>query len=256
VPRRAAAEAERQRQGEKRRGREPKPVEAPPADKAQRRCTDAELHIMRTNHTGGDDGGNAQARVDEASPIILACDGTDEPHDQKQAEALAQAILETLEQAGLERPTAARGAPAAIVAPLDKGYDSEAAAPAREELGFDPSRAAGRVPPHGAPPEPPEAPKTAQERMAAKGRSARGRAWYASRKVIAAPVFGQIKAGRGFRRVSFRGLTKMRGAWCWVCLTHNLLKIWHDGCAPMAASSRSAGSYGCTIALLEPSGSV
>ena len=37
-----------------------------------------------------------------------------------------------------------------------------------------------------------------------------------------------------FRRVSFRGRKKMRGEWCLVCLTHHLLKIWRDGCAPMA----------------------
>ena len=102
-------------------------------------------------------------------------------------------------------------------------------------MGFDPYRAAGRVPHHGAPPETPEAPKTAQERMAAKVRSEPGRAWYARRKGIAAPVFGQIKEGRGFRRFSLRGLKKIRGEWCVVCLTPNLLKIWRDGCAPMAA---------------------
>ena len=235
LQRRAEAEAERQRQGEKRRGREPKPVDATPADKAQMSFTDAELHIMRTNNKGWDYCGNAQASMDEAYQIILACNVTDETNDKKQAEPMAQAILETLEQAGIERPTADRGEPVAIVATLDNGYYSEAAAQALEEMGFDPYIAAGRVPHHGAPPETPEAPKTAKERMAAKVRSALGRALYARRKVIAEPVFGQIKEGRGFRRFSFRGLTKIRGEWCLVCLTHNLLKIWRYGCAPMAA---------------------
>jgi len=235
LQRRAEAEAERQRQGEKRRGREPKPVDEAPADKAQMSFTDAELHIMRTNNKGWDYCGNAQASMDEAYQIILACNVTDETNDKKQAEPMAQAILETLEQAGIERPTADRGEPVAIVATLDNGYYSEAAAQALEEMGFDPYIAAGRVPPHGAPPETPEAPKTAKERMAAKVRSALGRALYARRKVIAEPVFGQIKEGRGFRRFSFRGLTKIRGEWCLVCLTHNLLKIWRYGCAPMAA---------------------
>src|SRR5439155_25994233 len=182
------AEAERQRQGEKRRGREPKPVDETPSDKAQMSFTDAELHIMRTNNKGWDYCGNAQASVDEAYQIILTCDVTDETNDKKQAEPMAQAILETLEQAGIERPTDDRGEPAAIVATLDNGYYSEAAAQALEELGFDPYIAAGRVPHHGAPPETPEAPKTAKERMAAKVRSALGRALYARRKVIAEPV--------------------------------------------------------------------
>lgn len=229
------AEAERQRQGEKRRGREPKPVDETPSDKAQMSFTDAELHIMRTNNKGWDYCGNAQASVDEAYQIIVACDVTDETNDKKQAEPMAQAILETLEQAGIERLTDDSGEPAAIVATLDNGYYSEAAAQALEEMGFDPYIAAGRVPHHGAPPETPEAPKTAKERMAAKVRSALGRAVYARRKVIAEPVFGQIKEGRGFRRFSFRGLTKIRGEWCLVCLTHNLLKIWRYGGAPMAA---------------------
>jgi len=235
VQRRTEAEAERQRQGEKRRGREPKPVDETPSDKAQMSFTDAELHIMRTNNKGWDYCGHAQASVDEAYQIILACDVTDETNDKQQAEPMAQAILETLEQAGIERPTDDRGEPAAIVATLDNGYYSEAAAQALEEMGFDPYIAAGRVPHHGAPPEPPEAPKTAKERMAAKVRSALGRALYARRKVIAEPVFGQIKEGRGCRRFSFRGLTKIRGEWCLVCLTHNLLKIWRYGCAPMVA---------------------
>jgi transposase len=235
LQRRAEAEAERQRQGEKRRGREPKPVDETPSDKAQMSFTDAELHIMRTNNKGWEYCGNAQASVDEAYQIILACDVTDETNDKKQAEPMTQAILETLEQAGIERPTDDSGEPTAIVATLDNGYYSETAAQALEEMGFDPYIAAGRVPHHGAPSETPEAPKTAKERMAAKVRSALGRALYARRKVIAEPVFGQIKEGRGFRRFSFRGLTKIRGEWCLVCLTHNLLKIWRYGCAPMAA---------------------
>ena len=233
--RRAEAEAERQRTGEKRRGRKPKPVDERPDDKAQMSFSDAELHIMRTNNKGWDYCGNAQASVDEACQIILACDVTDKTNDKKQAAPMAQATLETLEQAGIERPTDARGEPKAVVATLDNGYYSEAAAQALEEMGFDPYMAAGRVPHHGAPPEAPEAPRTAKERMAAQVRSEPGRELYARRKVIVEPVFGQIKEGRGFRRFSFRGLKKSRGEWCVVCLTHNLLKIWRYGCVPMAA---------------------
>jgi len=52
---------------------------------------------------------------------------------------------------------------------------------------------------------------------------------YARRKTIVEPVFGQIKEARGFRRFLLRGLTKVRGEWRLVCLTHNLLKIWRYG---------------------------
>jgi hypothetical protein len=68
--------------------------------------------------------------------------------------------------------------------------------------------------------------------MAAKGRTPAGRALYARRKVIVEPVFGQIKEVRGFRRFLLRGLQKIRGEWCLVCLTHNVLKLWRYGCAP------------------------
>jgi len=235
LKRRAGAEAERQRTGEKRRGRKPPPVDERPDDKAQLSFSDAELHILRTHNKGWDYCGNAQASVDEACQIILACDVTDETNDKKQAAPMAQATLATLEQAGIERPTDARGAPQAVVATLDHGYDSESATQALEEMGFDPYMAAGRVPHHGAPPEAPEAPRTAKERMAAQVRSEPGRELYARRKVIVEPVFGQSKEGRGFRRFSLRGLKKIRAEWCVVCLTHNLLKIWRYGCVPMAA---------------------
>jgi hypothetical protein len=235
LPRRAEAEAERQRQGAKRRGREPKPVEEGPEDKAQMHCTDAELHIMRTNNKGWDYCGNAPASVDEACQSIVACAVTDETNDKKQAEPMAHATLESLAQAGIERPTDDTGATTPIPATLDKGYDSEAAARALEAMGFEPSRAAGRVRHHEEPQEAPEEPKTAKERMALNGRSEPGRALYARRKVIVEPVLGQIKEGRGFRRFSLRGLKKIRGEWCVVCLTHNLLKIWRYGCVPMTA---------------------
>ena len=234
VQRRAEAEAERQRKGEKRRGREPKPVEESPDDKAQMSFTDAELHIMRTNNKGWDYCGNAQASVDEACQIILACDVTDETNDKRQAEPMARATLETLEHAGMERPTDDRGAPEAIVATLDNGYYSEAAVQALEDGGFDPYIAPGRQKHHEPEAEAIDALTTAKERMTAKVRTPEDKALYARRKVIVEPVFGQIKEVRGFRRFLLRGLKKIRGEWCLVCLTHNLLKLWRYGCAPNA----------------------
>jgi len=72
-------------------------------------------------------------------------------------------------------------------------------------------------------------PATAKERMRAKLDTESGRALYAQRKTIVEPVFGQIKEARGFRRFLLRGLAQVRGEWCLVCLTHNLLKIWRYG---------------------------
>jgi transposase len=125
--RRADAEAERQRTGKPRRGTAPKPVQDTPDDKAQSNLTDPELHIMRTNNKGWEYCGNAQASVDGACQIILACDVTEASNDKQQAEPVAQATLATLAQAGLEHPKDESGAIQAIPATLDNGYDSEAA---------------------------------------------------------------------------------------------------------------------------------
>jgi transposase len=208
--RRADAEAERQRTGKKRRGKAPKPVEDSPDDKAQSNFTDPELHIMRTNNKGWDYCGNAQASVDGACQIILACDVTEAANDKQQAEPVAGAVQ-------------------AIPATLDNGYYSEAAVVALETLGFDPYMATGRQRHQRAQAAAPELPVTVQERMAAKIRTPAGKALYARRKVIVEPVFGQIKEARGFRRFLLRGLAPIRGEWRLVCLTHNLLKIWRYG---------------------------
>jgi hypothetical protein len=120
--RRAEAEAERQRTGKKRRGKAPQPVEDTPDAKAQSNFTDPELHIMRTNNKGWEYCGNAQASVDVACQIILACDVTDAPNDKQQAEPVAQATLANLAQAGLERPKDESGTTQAIPATLDNRH--------------------------------------------------------------------------------------------------------------------------------------
>jgi hypothetical protein len=75
---------------------------------------------------------------------------------------------------------------------------------------------------------------TAKEKMQAKLNTPEGKKLYAKRKTIVEPVFGQIKGARGFRRFSFRGLLKIGAEWSLICLTHNLLKLWRHGCAPVA----------------------
>jgi transposase len=227
--RRAAAEAERRRTGKQRRGKAPKPVEDTPEDKAQTSFTDPELHIMQTNNKGWEYCGNAQASVDGAYQIILACDVTDAPNDKQQAEPLAQATQATLAQASIEPPRDEAGVTLAIPATLDNGYYSEAAVAALEALGFDPYIATERQRHHGPQAEAAETPVTAKERMAAKVRTPTGKALYTRRKVIVEPVFGQIKEARGFRRFLLRGLERIRGEWRLVCLTHNLLKMWRYG---------------------------
>jgi Transposase DDE domain len=229
---RADEEAERQRTGKKRRGREPGPIVETPAEKAQTNFTDPELSIMRTANKGWEYCGNAQASVDGTCQIILACDVTDQCNDKQQAAPMAQATREQLEAAGIAPAAEETGARPLIPATLDTGYFSAPAVVALEQEGFDPYIATERQRHHTAPPaSPPEPapPATAQERMRAKLLTASGRAVYARRKTIVEPVFGQIKEARGFRRFLLRGLAPIRGEWRLVCLTHNLLKIWRYG---------------------------
>lgn len=229
--RRAAAEAERQRTGTPRRGKAPKPVEESPDAKAQTNFTDPELQIMRTNNKGWDYCGNAQASVDAAYQIILACDVTAETNDKQQAAPMAQLTMAHLEHAGMAMPTDDAGARRKIPATYDSGYYSEAAVSSVEQMGFEPYMATGRQPHHTTEAPVTEPPATAMERMAAKVRATAGRALYARRKVIVEPVFGQIKEARGFRRFLLRGLDNIRGEWRLVCLAHNLLKLWRYACA-------------------------
>jgi len=230
--RRAEAEAERQRTGTKRRGKAPKEVDETPGDKTQMSFTDPELGIMQTNNKGWDYCGNAQASVDGAYQIIVACEVTVEANDKQQAVPMAQLTLRHLERAGIAIPEDATGTAQKIPATYDSGYYSEAAAEAVEQRGFEPYMATGRHRHHAPEAEMAEPPITAKERMAAKVRTAQGRALYARRKVIVEPVFGQIKEARGFRRFLLRGLANIRGEWCLVCVTHNLLKLWRYACAP------------------------
>ena len=231
--RRAEVEAERKRTGKTRGGRVPKEVNETPDDKAQMSFTDPELGIMQTSNKGWDYCGNAQASVDGAYQIIVACEVTAEANDKQQAVPMAQLTVAHLEQAGIERPKDAAGVGEKIPGTYDSGYYSEAAAAAVEQWGFDPYMATGRQRHHILPAEVAELPTTAKERMAAKVQSPEGRVLYARRKAIVEPVFGQIKEARGFRRFLLRGLDHIRGEWCLVCLTHNLLKLWRYTCAPI-----------------------
>lgn len=239
--RRQQAEAEREAQGKQRPGRQPQPVSATPADKAQTNFTDPEAKIMKTSNKGFDYCYNAQAAVDETYQIIVAAKVSAQANDKQQGVPMAQASRANLEEAAIvpqpnEQPTAlGQSPPPKIVATLDNGYFSEEAVAGIAELGFDPHIATGRhkhnTPPAAVVEGPPPEGATAKERMAHKLRTKLGREHYAKRKRIVEPVFGQIKQARGFRRFLLRSLQKVCGEWNLICLTHNLLKIWRYRCA-------------------------
>ena len=226
--RRDEEQAKREAEGRQRRGKEPAPVDSNPEEKAQTNFTDPEAKIMKQSNKGFDYSYNAQAVVDSTEQIIVAAEVTSEANDKQQAVPMAQAALDNLNAAGIERLRGADGKLVPIPNTADSGYFSEKAVEETEKIGMDPHFAVGRQKHHEAPTPPPATvPEAgAKEKMQEKLRSATGKALYAARKHIVEPVFGQIKSARGVREFLLRGLEKVSAEWQLICLTHNLLKIW------------------------------
>jgi len=167
--------------------------------------------------------------VDGADQIIVAAELTPAANDKQQAVPMAQAALDNLNAAAIERPQAADGTVAPIPNTADTGYFSAEAVGGLGRIGMDPYLAVGRQKHHEEPvATEPTAPSEAsvKEQMRRKLRSVTGKALYAARKQIVEPVFGQIKSARGIRQFLLRGLEKVSAEWQLICLTHNLLKIW------------------------------
>ena len=192
-----------------------------PDDKAQRNFTDAESRIMPG--PGGRDflqAYNCQAVVDHAHQVIVAARATNQSSDKQQAAAMMQ---ETIDNVG--------AVPREVSA--DAGYYSAKAVDDLQALGVDPfvepeQTRHGRV----VPPAPRgRIPKrlSPRDRMRRKLQTRRGRQRYALRMETVEPVFGQIKAGRGFRQFLMRGLEKVQGEWSLICTGHNLLKLFRLG---------------------------
>ena len=192
-----------------------------PDDKAQRNFTDAESRIMPG--PGGRDflqAYNCQAVVDHAHQVIVAARATNQSSDKQQAAAM---MPETIDNVG--------AVPREVSA--DAGYYSAKAVDDLQALGVDPFVAPeqtrhGRV----VPPAPRgRIPRqlSHRDRMRRKLRTKRGRQRYALRMETVEPVFGQIKAGRGFRQFLLRGLGKVNGEWSLICTGHNLLKLFRCG---------------------------
>ena len=204
--------------------RVPVETDGSPKPNAQRNFTDPDSRIMVK---GGEfvQGYNAQAAVDAEAQIIVAAAVTNQPPDQ---EHLAPMLGQVIANCGQ--------APAAVSA--DSGYFSRENTEACTAQGVDGYLAVGRDPAKATPAsQSPTPAQLARAAMAAKLKTAEGKAVYARRKVIVEPVFGQIKQARGFRRFSFRGIEKVRAEWSFVCATHNLLKLFRSGFSPFQAAA-------------------
>ncbi len=197
---------------------------------AQTNFTDPEAKIMKQSNKGFDYSYNAQAVVDAQDQIIVAAEVTNQANAKQQGVPMAQAALDNVKAAEIDRPPLANGTPVPIPNTADAGYFSEEAVESLEKMGIDPHIATGRQKHHAAAlpgAEGESAPAaSAQEKMQHKLRTATGKQLYAARKHIVEPVFGQIKSARGIRKFLLRGLKKASAEWQLICLTHNLLKIW------------------------------
>jgi transposase len=188
--------------------------EGTPHPKAQRNFTDPESKIMFRDGTFLQ-AFNAQAAVDEAHQIIVAAAMSNQPPDVEYFVPMLERIVDNC-----------NGVPEAVTA--DAGYFSAANVRAAERMGAEPFISVGKHRNDGTAEEPKTAPHVhtaLREAMREQLNSPRGKAIYARRKATVEPVFGQIRSCRGFRQFSFRGLFKNRCEWLFVCLTHNLLKL-------------------------------
>ena len=223
-----AEEARRDARDERRRAagetvRQRKAVDTTPKPKAQYNFTDPESKIMKVSNKGFDQCGNAQAVANEAQ-IIIAADVTPQANDKRQVVPMVEQSQENLKAAGVDDEIGAIDA--------DSGYFSEENVSYLEGERIDAHIATERLKHHEKIPLVPKGrpPKnlTAKQRMARKLRTKKGRETYAKRKGMIEPIFGQIKQARGFRQFLLRGMDKMRGEWRLVCMTHNLLKLFHS----------------------------
>ena len=194
-----------------RRGEQPK-------EKDQRNFTDPESRIMKKG-AGFEQCYNAQAAVDKSKQIIVAAYVTQAGNDKQQLEPLVEMTLKSLgvlPDRGL----------------ADAGYFSEAVTESLKgkykntEWLISPGRLAhektSKAPQKGRIPHDISTADLMRRKLSTK----KGKKFYAQRKAIVEPAFGQIKeANLAFRRFSFRGLRKVHAEWSLVCAAHNLLKI-------------------------------
>ncbi|NIQ88524.1 MAG: IS1182 family transposase [Deltaproteobacteria bacterium] len=211
-----------EKEGKKRKGKEPKDPGDKPSSKSQRNFTDPESRIMKDGASKSfEQAYNCQAAVDEESQIIVATNVTQQANDKQQLEPLVEEIKKNTDGRTPEKLSGDNGyfSESNVQYLEDEGIDGYIATDGQKHGAVRQASGRGRIPKDA----------TRQEKMARKLRTKKGRETYSKRKQIVEPVFGQIKEGRGFRRFLLRGLENVSGEWDLICLTHNLLKLFRSG---------------------------
>jgi transposase len=198
-------------------GTDPEAAVVPP--QAQYNFTDPESRIMKTPD-GFQQCYNAQAVVDAASLVIVAQEVSASPTDVQRFAPMLQRVRD---ETGHD--------PDQVSA--DAGYASEGNLLVCEAHGIDAYVALGRLK-HDAQADSVPGPARSSGRWPARARmrtkltTETGRTAYAKRKQTVEPVFGHIKACRGFRQFLLRGLAAVRGEWALLCTVHNLLRVYQQ----------------------------
>ena len=193
----------------RRRGRKPAQPPGTPEPTAQRNFTDPDSRIM-LGRDGFVQACNGQAAVDADNQVILAHRLTANASDQ---DGLLPLLDATAANTG--------GQPAEVSA--DNGFCSEANLAGLAERRVRGYVATGRArhpaegTRHGAGPL-----RAAMRRRIRQGGH---RSRYRLRKHVVEPVFGQIKAARGFCQLLLRGIDKVRHEWALPCTVHDLVKL-------------------------------
>ena len=192
----------------KRRG--PKPARPPgtPEPTAQRNFTDPESRIM-LGRDGFIQGCNGQAAVDGKHQVIVAHRLTQNASDQDGLLPLLDATAANAERLPDE-------------VSADNGFCPEASLAGLVGRGVRGYVATGRAK-HPDKGKSSGGPLTAAMRRRLRQGGHRSR--YRLRKRIVEPVFGQIKAARGFRQLLLRGVEEVTCEWALICTAHNLAKL-------------------------------
>lgn len=192
-------------------GRPRRAPDGGPPDQAQRNFTDPDSRIQPLKGSMIQ-GYNGQIAVDGAHQIIVAQRLATNPADYAALVPLLAAIRRDLRQNPKEVSADAGFCNEANLIAIERRRIAAYIAPGRD-----------RAPPGGKARI--HKPGSRVAAMRTKLRRAGRRSRYRLRKQIVEPVFGQIKAARGFRQFLLRGLHKVKAEWAMICTVHNLLKL-------------------------------
>lgn len=191
-------------------GRPRRAPDGGPPDQAQRNFTDPDSRIQPLKGSMIQ-GYNGQIAVDGAHQIIVAQRLATNPADYSALVPLVAAIRRNLKRNPKEVSADAGFCNEANLLALERRRIAAYLAPGRDRKADGKARTCK--------------PGSRVAAMRTKLNRAARRSRYRLRKQIVEPVFGQIKAARGFRQFLLRGLHKVRAEWAMICTVHNLLKL-------------------------------